>query len=225
MKITNQNLLLPINETLYKGKIFNTSNVSRFHPVALKAGILKNKFDLKVSFKGVNSDFDTASLKKVLFEVFQNLTNGLSKEILISETLSKKLSLDVGDKTEVFFQNDLKNGLPSVRRFTVSGIFLSGFPDIDENLIYGDIGHVQKINKWGKNQIGAYEVFVKNFDKNKKTNQKIYNDLPAEINSITITERYPSIYKWIALFDFNVLIILVIMILVGLLIWQLHYLL
>ena len=63
---------------------------------------------------------------------------------MISETLSKKLSLDVGDKTDVFFQNDLKKGLPSIRRFTVSGIFSSGFPDIDENLIYGDIGHVQK---------------------------------------------------------------------------------
>ncbi|GIS22039.1 MAG: hypothetical protein CM15mP122_5450 [Bacteroidota bacterium] len=32
--------------------------------------------------------------------------------------------------------------------------------------------HVQKINKWGKNQIGAYEVFVKNFDKLKKLIKK-----------------------------------------------------
>ena len=211
--------LLPINETPeIKEKFLNKSNVSRFHPVAIKAGIMKNKFDFEgILFKGVNSDFDSTSLKSFFIRGhFPNLTKGLSKEILISETLSKKLSLDVGDKTDVFFQNYLKNGTPSVRRFTVSGIFLSGFPDIDENLIYGDIRHVQKINKWRKNQIGAYEVFVKNFDQLKDTNEKIYNDLPAEINSIAITERYPSIYKWIALFDFNVLIILIIMILVGL---------
>ena len=211
--------LLPIKETPFlKEKFLNTNNVSRFHPVALKAGILKNKFDFEgILFKGINSDFDSTSLKSFFIRGrFPNLTKTMSKEILISETLSKKLSLDVGDKTDVFFQNYLKNGTPSVRRFTVSGIFLSGFPDIDENLIYGDIRHVQKINKWRKNQIGAYEVFVKNFDQLKDTNEKIYNDLPAEINSIAITERYPSIYKWIALFDFNVLIILIIMILVGL---------
>ena len=210
--------ILPINESpLIKDKFLNISNVSRFHPVALKAGILKNKFDFEgILFKGVNSDFDLTSLESFFIRGrFPNLTKDLSKEILISETLSKKLSLDVGDKTDVFFQNDLKNGLPSVRRFTVSGIFLSGFPDIDENLIFGDIGHVQKINKWGKDQFGAYEVFVKNFEQLKETNEKIYNDLPSEINSISITERYPSIYKWIALFDFNVLIILIIMILVG----------
>ena len=77
------------------------------------------------------------------------------------------------------------------------------------------LGTFKKINKWEKNQIGAYEVFVENFEQLKETNEKIYNDLPSEINSISITERYPSIYKWIALFDFNILIILIIMILVG----------
>lgn len=211
--------LLPIKETSFlKEKLVNTSNVLRFHPVALKAGILKNQFDFQgIIFKGITSDFDSLSLKSFFIKGhFPDFTTGLSKEILISETLSKKLNLDVGDKIDAFFQNDFKNILPSVRRFSISGIFLSGFPDIDENLIYGDIGHVQKINKWDKNKIGAYEVFVKNFDQLKDTNEKIYNDLPAEINSIPITERYPSIYKWIALFDFNVLIILIIMILVGL---------
>ena len=77
------------------------------------------------------------------------------------------------------------------------------------------MGTYKKLINGGKDQFGAYEVFVKNFEQLKETNEKIYNDLPSEINSIPITERYPSIYKWIALFDFNVLIILIIMILVG----------
>ena len=211
--------LLPITETPFlKEKLASNSNISNFHPVVLKAGILKNKFDFEgILFKGVNSNFDTSSLKSFFIRGrFPDLTKGLSEEILISETLSKKLSLDIGDRVDAFFQNNSKNEFPSLRRFTISGIFLSGFPDIDENLVYGDIRHTQKINKWDKNQIGAYEVFVKNFDQLRETNEKIYNDLPAEINSIPITERYPSIYKWIALFDFNVLIILIIMILVGL---------
>ena len=74
----------------------------------------------------------------------------MSKEIYFRGY--QKISLDVGDETDVFFQNDLKNGLPFIFRFNVSGIFIR-FPDIDENLIFGDIGHVQKINKWGKDQL------------------------------------------------------------------------
>jgi lipoprotein-releasing system permease protein len=63
--------------------------------------------------------------------------------------------------------------------------------------------------------IGGYELFVKNFSLIQNTTDKIYNDIPSELNSIPIFDRFPSIFQWISLFDFNVLIILIIMILVG----------
>ena len=113
----------------------------------------------------------------------------MSKEILISRTLSKKLKINVGDKIDAFFDSNLRGRVPFTRRFIVSGIFNSGFPDIDDNLIYGDIGHLQKINKWEKNQIGAYEVFVKDFNQIEETSNEIYNSLPSELNSIPITNN------------------------------------
>ena len=210
--------LLPISETTFlKKDLSKIDNVLRFHQVAVKAGILKTKTDFEgILFKGVTFDFKWLSLKKFLIRGnFPNLSQNMSKEILISETLSKKLKIDVGDKIDAFFENNLNGRVPFTRRFTVSGIFNSGFPDIDENLIYGDIGHIQKINKWEKNQIGAYEVFVKDFNQIEETSDEIYNNLPSELNSIPITKQYPSIFNWIALFDFNVFVILTIMILVG----------
>ena len=48
--------LLPIKDTpLLKEKFLNINNVSRFHPVALKAAILKNKFD----FEGIVLETET----------------------------------------------------------------------------------------------------------------------------------------------------------------------
>ena len=39
--------------------------------------------------------------------------------------------------------------------------------------------------------------------------------MPSELNCSSISERFSGIFQWIALFDFNVLIILIVMLLVG----------
>lgn len=198
-------------------QIGEQKNVKRFHPVALKAGMLKTDTDFEgVLFKGVSSDFDWSSLESYLTQGdFPNLLKNTSKEILISQTLARLLDLKVGDQTDAFFQNQLNEGLPNRRRFTVVGIYFSGFPDIDQNLIYGDLRQVQRLNRWEENEIGAYELFVNDFSHIQKTADRIYNLLPSELNSIPISDRFSSMFQWIALFDFNVLIILVVMILVG----------
>ena len=210
--------VLPFEDTdSVRQKIGENKNIKRFHSIALKPGMLKNKSHFEgVLFKGVSSNFDWSSLDTFLIEGrFPDLSNNISKEILISETLARQLDLKVGDQTDTYFQNQSNQGLPKKRRFTVSGIYFSGFPDIDQTLLYGDLRQIQKINSWEENMIGAYELFVKNFSLIQNTTDKIYNDIPSELNSIPIFDRFPSIFQWISLFDFNVLIILIIMILVG----------
>jgi len=210
--------VLPFEDTdSLRQKIRENKNIKRFHSIALKPGMLKNKSHFEgVVFKGVSSNFDWSSLDTFLTEGrFPDLSDTMSKEILISETLARQLDLKVGDQTDSFFQNLSINGLPKKRRFTVAGIYFSGFPDIDQTLLFGDLRQIQKLNLWEENMIGGYELFVKNFSLIQNTTDKIYNDIPSELNSIPIFDRFPSIFQWISLFDFNVLIILIIMILVG----------
>jgi lipoprotein-releasing system permease protein len=95
------------------------------------------------------------------------------------------------------------------------GTYFSGFPDIDQNLVFSDIRQVQQLNQWKPNQIGGYEVFVNSFQKVPQIADELYDRLPYELNSIAISDRFSSIFQWISLFDFNVIIILIIMILVG----------
>lgn len=200
-----------------RDQLTEEGNLSHFYPIAIKAGMLKTDADFEgILFKGVSSDFDWSRLESFLIRGrFPEVSQKPSSEILISETIARQLNLKVGDRTEAFFQNQVQEGLPNRRRFTVSGIYFSGFPDIDQSLIYGDLRQVQGLNRWKPNQIGAYEVFVKDFSQIQKTADRIYNSLPSELNSIPIFDRFSSIFQWIALFDFNVLIILIVMILVG----------
>jgi len=200
-----------------RDQLTEEGNLSHFYPIAIKAGMLKTDADFEgILFKGVSSDFDWSRLESFLIRGrFPEVSQKPSTEILISKTVARQLNLKVGDRTDAFFQNQVQEGLPNRRRFTVSGIYFSGFPDIDQSLIYGDLRQVQGLNRWKSNQIGAYEVFVKDFSQIQKTADSIYNSLPSELNSIPIFDRFSSIFQWIALFDFNVLIILIVMILVG----------
>ena len=142
--------VLPFEDTdSVRQEIRENKNIKRFHSIALKPGILKNKTYFEgVLFKGVSSNFDWSSLDTFLTEgKFPDLSNTISKEILISETLARQLNLKVGDQTDTYFQSQSNQGLPKKRRFTVSGIYFSGFPDIAQTLLYGDLRKVQKINR------------------------------------------------------------------------------
>jgi len=210
--------ILPIqdNKSVRK-KLKENKNLNRFHSIALKAGMLKKDFEFEgVLFKGVSSDFKWSSLDPFIIDGnFPNFSNTISKEILISEVLSRQLNLNVGDQIDAFFLKKSTQNIPNERRFKVSGIYFSGFPDVDNTLIYCDLRQIQKINRWEENLIGGYELFVNDFSQIQYITNQVYNSLPSELTSIPISDRYSSIFQWIALFDFNILIILIVMILVG----------
>ena len=211
-------LLQMIDSDSIRNQIKEEINIKKIHSVALKAGMLKTDSDFEgILFKGVSENFDWTSLNSFKTQgTFPSFDPQLtSNEILISEVLASRLNLKLGDRVEAFFQNSTGKGIPKRRRFTIVGIYFSGFPDIDENLVYGDLKQVQRMNKWDSNQIGGYELFVSNFKYLQQTANNIYDKLPSDLNSIPITERFYGIFQWISLFDFNVLIILIVMLLVG----------
>jgi lipoprotein-releasing system permease protein len=108
-----------------------------------------------------------------------------------------------------------QNKMPNSRRFKIVGIFNSGFQEFDATYIIGDIRHVQRMNKWQANQIGGFEIYVKDFDKIAQVGDQVYKHIGSTLNSKTIVEKFSYIFEWLQLFDFNILVILIIMIVVA----------
>lgn len=125
------------------------------------------------------------------------------------------MSVAVGDELTAYFQNSLQQKVPNIRKFEVTGLFLSGFPDFDQNFVIGDLQHVQRINKWNPEEIGAYEVFTSDITALQSIANSIYAKLPSDLDAVEITRQYATIFQWISLFDFNILIIIIVMIIVG----------
>jgi len=197
--------------------IKNQEGVTHVQSVALIGGLVKANDQFEgIVMKGVSKDYQWNQLESFLVSGgFPRIGEKTSNEILLSQVIAQRLSVGVGDEVSAYFQNSQNQQLPNVRRFKVVGLFLSGFPDFDENFVLGDLRHIQRINKWKKNEIGAYEVFTTDLNKAISVSSSIYQKLPSDIDVIEITRQYATIFQWISLFDFNILIIIIVMIVVG----------
>jgi lipoprotein-releasing system permease protein len=191
--------------------------VSHIQAIASKAGIIRteNAFE-GIIFKGVGSDYDWNNIKEYLVEgKLPDFSKSLNEEVIISRFLANRLNLKVGDKFNTFFIKEEQGKMPNSRRFKITGIFNSGFQDFDATYIIGDIRHIQRINKWNPDQVGAFEVFVKDFNNIKTTGNQIYEQTSSDLDTKTIIEKYSYIFDWLQLFDFNIIVILAVMILVA----------
>ncbi len=210
--------VLPItNHQEIYGMLKNEPGVTHVQKVAIKGALLKSEIDFDgIVFKGVSDDYKWENLRSFLVEgSFPEFTDLASEQILISQIIANRLSVGVGDQISAFFQNSMSQSIPNIRRFKITGLFSSGFSDFDNNFILGDIKHIQRINKWKSNQIGAYEVFISDLNLLNSIEKSIYVKLPSDLDAVKISRQYASIFQWISLFDFNILIIIIIMIVVG----------
>ncbi|SNR69298.1 ABC transporter permease [Flavobacterium sp. ov086] len=191
--------------------------VKHIQAIASKAGIIRteNAFE-GIIFKGVGADYDWNNIKEYVVEGrLPNFSQALNEEVIISRFLADRLNLKLGDSFNTFFVKEEQGKLPNIRRFKIAGIFNSGFQDFDATYIIGDIRHIQRINKWSPDQVGAFEVFVNDFSNIKKAGNQIYEQTPSTLDTKTIIEKYSYIFDWLQLFDFNIIVILAVMILVA----------
>ena len=205
-----------INQEFYP-KFKTITGIKHIQAIATKAGIIRTAaaFD-GVIFKGVGTDFDWQNLSEYLTAgKIPKFLDAISPEILISEYLASRLGLKIGDRCNTFFMKDSNNQLPNLRVFKIVGIYKTGFQDFDNTYIVGDIRHIQKINRWTPNQIGAFEVFIDNFDQIQTKGAEVYKTTNSKLNTQTIVEKFAYIFDWLQLFDFNIIIIMIIMIAVS----------
>ena len=197
-------------------EIQSSSFVKNIQVFSTKAGIIKNNNEiLGVVLKGVGNDFNWGFFNENLIsgEIFpiNDSLGEITNDILISESISRKIGLKSGDNLIMYFIQQ-----PSrVRKFLISGIYKTGLSDFDDIIIIGDIKHIQNLNDWNNNKIGGYEIVINDFDKLEE-NTKIIDDLISyDLNAQSIKEINPQIFDWLALQDFNVFIIIILMLIVG----------
>ena len=206
---------ISIHQNFYP-KFKAVDGIQHIQAVASKGGMIRTETAFEgIIFKGVGKDYQTDNLKEYLVEGrLPNFKSTLNEEILISQFLCNRLGLRLGDKCVTYFMKEATEGY-NLRNFKIVGIYNSGFQEFDANYVIGDIRHVQRINKWKPNEIGSFEVFLNDFTQIEAKGQQIYQETSSTLDSQTIEEKFYYIFEWLKLFDFNIIVILIVMIAVS----------
>ena len=179
--------------------------------------ISKNNSFETVIFRGVNDGYSFENFNK--FILGSNTLNNLtSKEIIISKSLSDKLGITVGQNLTLYFKIDNNQRIPNLRSYTVTHIFNTDFPDFDNNYVIGNLQTLQNVFKWNNNEYASIEISINEKSKISSIEQSISSLKSFQKNNLSIksiNSKYDNIFNWISIFDFNVILITSLMILVA----------
>ena len=184
---------------------------------ATKNAILKTSESIEgVLFKGVESTYDFKHIDQFLVKGrwVDFSDSSYSSEINLSESTARELKLDVNDKALIFFIQP-GGAAPRPRKLTVAGIYKTGIEEYDKLIAIGDIRLIQRLNNWKENEVGGYEIFLKDVRDIDRVNEDILYKIPIELKSSSIVDIYPNIFDWLGLQDKTIAIVLIIMIIIA----------
>jgi lipoprotein-releasing system permease protein len=185
---------------------------------ATKTAVVKTSESIEmVLFKGVDTGYDFSNLSKFLVagRWINFNDSSYTREIILSEYTAKQLNLKLNDRVIIYFLQP--GGGSRTNKLIVTGIYRTGIEEYDKLISIGDIRLVQRLNDWSKDQIGGYEIFLRNPEDMDEMSREIFTKIPVGLKSSTIKEIYPSIFDWLSLQNYTIFIVLGIMIAIAIL--------
>lgn len=199
--------------------IRRNNEVQSIHPFATKYATLKTREDIEgVLLKGVDSTYDFSHFQRFILagKPMRFNDSTYSREIMISAYTAKQLKLSVNDRILIYFIRPDGSYRPD--RLTVSGIFKTGIEEYDKTFAIGDIKLIQRLNDWAPNQVGGYEIFLKDYNKMDAVAAGIYvmDIFPFTWDTQTARDISPNIFDWLYIQNKNRNVLLGLMISVAL---------
>ena len=197
-------------------KFKSIKGIKNVQAFATIGGIIRTPKDFEgIILKGVDSLYNWDLFKPYLVKGhIPHYGKKMNDSIILSQTIANRLHLKLHQKINTFF---LRQGSqkPQLRVFKIAGIYDSGFDEFDRTYLIGDLKMVQKLYKWPDSLTGGFEVVLQDFDQIVPKTKEIYEAAPSTLNTESIIEKYPLIFNWLNMFDFNILLILVIIIFIA----------
>ena len=205
-------------DSVLLGRLAAIPSVEHVQRYAAKPGVFRTDNDfIGYILKGVGEDYDLSFYAQYLKEgVLPQFSDSVaSGNILISRVIADKLQLNVGDKVDSYFLQ----GTMRARRYTVAGIYETGFNEYDRLFVIADLKAVQALNRWEADQVTGVEVALTDFSKVEDMNWELGTMLDRTEDKYgnqylvqSVTDINPGLFAWLDVLDMNVWLILALMI-------------
>ena len=196
----------PINSNpSYLSQLRELKQVESVQPAVYRAGIMKVGENIHgVLIKGVQTD-DTTALA-----------------VSIPRRLANVAELGEGDKVLAYFVGEKVRA----RNFKVTSIY-DPVVETDDNLIvYANIADLRRLNGWGDGDASMLEINLKPQYRDKQQIEAATQEVgfiayagadedDVNVFASSVSSRYPQLFDWLDLLDFNVLFVLVLMMIVA----------
>jgi len=183
--------------------------VSDIIPVVWRAGIVRHGDEMHgIVVKGVP-----------FFE--ETVDTVINLGVSIPRRLAQASGLKPGDRMLTYFVGETLK----VRQFNVVDIYDASVSTDDRYVVYASMADMQRLNGWDAAQVSAIEIHLADeMDTEEEIEQaaqeigtivSLYGSDDEDIIATSSVSRYPQLFNWLALIDFNVGIILILMIIVA----------
>jgi lipoprotein-releasing system permease protein len=204
-------------------KIKKNAEVKSIHPFATRYAMLKTKDEMEgVLVKGLDSTYNFDHIRPFIKEgrPIQFNDSPYSREIMLSAYTADQLKLKVNDRILIYFirpDNSTSENKIRPDRLTVTGIFKTGIEEYDRTFAIGDLRLIQRLNNWGKDSIGGYEIFLNDYKKIDRAADEIYkiDGFPLTWDTQSVKNISPNIFDWLGMQDVTRNVLIGIMIIIA----------
>ena len=190
----------------YLPLIEDVEGIQSIEPVIYRAGIVRQD----------------GNIHGVIFKGCESLKDSSTMSVSIPMRLSEISGLKVGDRMTAYFIGEKV----SVRQFDVSDVHNSLVEADDRLLVYADIDDLRRLDGWDSDQISAAEIILEDSHKSEGDISRITQEVGSIVNicssdsdepviAVSSVSKYPQLFDWLDLIDFNVMFILILMTIVA----------
>ena len=185
---------LPLQTPTYRAaRAGQIAGIEHTQAVALKAGILKTTGKTNqpgelagVVLKGVGADYNWPPFQDALvagklpdFHA-DTAEKGYSTQVVVSRFVANQLNIKPGASVLLYFLGNQLRG----RKMTVTGIYETGLEEVDRTVIVGDLRLIQRLNSWGADSVGSYELYVSDFTRLDQTYKTLLRQISPDMRLI-----------------------------------------
>ena len=142
--------------------------------------------------------------------------------VSIPSRLAEKTGLKEGDRMLTYFVGEKTK----VRQFTVASVYEALAETDDRHLVYASNADLQRLNGWNEGEVSAIEIVLDRDSSSEEDIRRateeagmiIYafsDDDEESVIAVSSVSKYPQLFSWLDLIDFNVFFILLLMTVVA----------